>query len=84
MGKVAKFFADFLDYNVSTHSTEYGAIQQIAFDPGVKLPARGLGTSEGYKRTFEAIKKYDRILLILDEVKKLKDLTNIVLCIYSR
>lgn len=118
MDKVAKFFADFLDYNVSddiflvgpsgtgktlsalylvkelfdlstqkigksyvncrTNSTEYGAIQQIAFDLGVKLPARGLGTSEGYKRTFESIKDYDRILIILDEVEKLKDLTNIV------
>lgn len=119
MGEVAKFFADFIDYDFSdaiflvgpsgtgktlsvrylmremmelvdgssvgvsylncrAFGTKYAAIRRIGLDLGAEIPARGLGASDAYERMFERMRNYEKVLIVLDEVEKLKGFDNLI------
>ena len=117
ISEVAKFFADFIDYDFSdaiflvgpsgtgktlsvrymiremreltanigvsylncrAFSTKYAAIRRIAMDLGIDIPVRGLGTSEAYEKLFERVRNFKKVLIVLDEVEKLRNYDNLI------
>ncbi len=117
ISEVAKFFADFIDYDFSdaiflvgpsgtgktlsvrymiremreltenigvsylncrAFSTKYAAIRRIAMDLGIDIPVRGLGSSEAYEKLFERVRNFKKVLIVLDEVEKLKNYDNLI------
>ena len=47
-------------------------------DLGIDIPVRGLGTSEAYEKLFERVRNFKKVLIVLDEVEKLRNYGNLI------